>query len=1086
MPGQPMSASIQDVYPLTSTQQGMLFHSLSAPGHGLYVVQIAFTLAGAMDDEAEDRAWRALVQRHDVLRTAFAWENQRAPLQVVGTSAAPRLGRIDLAGLREAEQDSAIDSFLAEDRAAGFDLRRAPLFRATRFILSPFRRRVVLTFHHIILDGWSVGLLLRDWMALHRGEVLPPAPAFRDHVAWLAGQDAAAAARFWREELAGIETTTALPLSPAAPDAMPGRGAVALHLDPALSSRLRGLTRERRLTVGTLVHGAWALLLARYSGDDEVVYGLTRSGRPAELPEAETRVGMFINTLPMRARVEPDRPAIDWLLDLQERQQRQQTHEHAALVAVQDATSIPAGEPLMRSVVVFENYPMDAGLRQSGAGVAVEDVAIAEQTSFPLSLFAVMREALEISVLYERSAFAPAAMTRLAGHLRVLLEALADDPARRIADLPILTCDERDRLIRADAPAPTPVPVTSAPAKVAALAGTRPDATAVIAGERALDYATLDRRIDAVAQRLRRQGVAPGAAVGLCLARGIDLAVALLAVLRAGCHYVPLDPGYPPARLAYYLEDSGARTVIGHTPTASLCRSLGATLLDLDAPPDTSGPDAADATPSDLDPAGLAYLIYTSGSTGTPKGVRIPHRALNNLLAAFARRLESGPGDRFLALTTLSFDIAILEMLLPLTTGGTLVLPTDDDIRDPARIAALIERHSATHVQATPATWRLLVEAGWQGSGALTALCGGEALDAPLARALMERTGALWNVYGPTETTVWSTALRLRPELAERDTVPIGGPIDNTRLYVLDARQRLVPTGVPGELWIGGQGLCDGYHNRPALDAERFVDDPFRAAGTEAPPARLYRTGDRVRRREDGHLDFLGRIDGQAKLRGHRLELGEVEAALAAHPTVAQAVVVIEGERASARLVAYLRTAPEADMDEMELRRRLAATLPPVMVPSSYVLLNAIPLTPNGKIDRKALATAGGTSLASPPTSAAPPVLAEPAASLAEIWRQALGVERIGLQDHFFERGGHSLLVIGVRDAIRQRLGVALEAVDIFRFPTLQALADHVAALSQGREERALPDRTQARAAGQARLRQRARQNHQPATSEHV
>jgi amino acid adenylation domain-containing protein len=1071
-----MTISVQDIYPLTPTQQGMLFHSLSAPGTGLYVVQIAVTLVGKVDEAAEMLAWRALIRRHDVLRTAFAWEKQRAPLQAVGSDAIPHLEIRDLTALDAAAQTEAIDLSISQDRSRGFDLNRAPLLRATRFALAIDRHRLVLSFHHIVIDGWSIPLLLRDWIALYQGRDLPPARPFREHVAWLQSQDPSASLDFWAQELSGIEQSMPLSLpAPSLPES--GGGEIRFSLDAKFTHRLSTLARGRRLTMSTIVHGLWALLLSRYSDEDDVLYGLARSGRPAELSEVDNRVGMFLTTLPMRARIEAQRPLIDWLADLQEQQQNQIPYEHVSLVAVQGVTGIAPGTPMMHSVVVFENYPMDMALRSPGQGIALADVEIIEQTSFPVSLFATLRESLDIRIRYDRSLFAAPALARAAEHLQRLFEVLAETPSIKLTDVDILSENERLLLVAMGASAPCEIDCPSLLDRLQRRCERDPQGMAVATATETFDISSISHRANQLARHLLARGARPGQPVGLCLARSADVPVALLAILKAGCHFVPLDPSYPKARLDHFVADSGLSIVICHAATDITAADLGIATINLEV--DATQIGSQDSGPLDHRPApeDCAYLIYTSGSTGTPKGVRIPHRALDNLLTSFATRLASDVDHRWLAVTTLSFDISILEILLPLTTGGLLVLPTDGEVRDPERLATLLKEWAITHMQATPSTWRLMTGAGWAGKSDLTVLCGGESLDAPLARALLAGCRALWNVYGPTETTIWSTALHLEADLINNDRVPIGKPIDNTELHVLDRHGRPAPQGIPGELHIGGAGLSSGYNGRPDLDAERFITI-LRSTHAGQKSYRLYRTGDLVRYREDGNLDYLGRLDHQAKLRGHRMELGEIEAVLCCYPDVAEVACMILGDNADARLVACLRAREGTVIDETSLRRHAAAALAPIMVPASFHVLHIFPTTLNGKLDRNALAhlvektTARENGM---PDGTSP--AAEPMATLARLWREALRVESIRAQDNFFDLGGHSLLVVPMRDAIRRHLGVTIEVVDIFRFPTLQTLADHIATLSHsGAATAGAPAddaRLQARADGQARLRQR-------------
>lgn len=1053
-----MSSAIQQVYPLAPAQAGILFHALGAPGSGEYLVQISLRISGDIDPAREQLAWAALVARHDVLRTAFVWKGQKYPLQVVGKTARPSVQIQDLSALDETAQQDAIQTYCETDRAQGFDLHAAPLLRVQRFDLGHGRHHQIVSFHHIILDGWSIPLLLRDWTALYAGRSLPEAKNFKDLLGWLHHQDAGAARQFWAQELAGLDDIPHLTL-PGPEMPQDRRGECTLTLDQNLTERLTQLAHAHRLTPSTLVQGLWAYLMARYNDSDEVIYGLARAGRPAELPGADTRVGMFLNTLPMRAKLEDATPLITWLSALQQKYLAQQPHAHASLADVQAAAAQPAGATLMQSVVVFENYPTDPALLGQADGLKVHDIAVTEQTNFPLAFFARLGRTLELKLLYDGRAIAADAATRALGHMQVLFRALADDPNCLLAELSFMPQDERARLLARAVPVPAQPKFRSVSEAVSAHP---PDAVAVHA-DKVLTYGALNAAANRLAHQLISKGVKAGDAIGVCLHRSADIPVALLAILRAKGCFVPLDPTYPTERLRHIADDSAITTILCQPKTARIARALGCAALDvsddLSAHPDTR-PDHGIAG------SDLAYLIYTSGSTGAPKGVPIPHTALNNLLHSFQKRLALSAQAKWLAVTTLSFDIATLEMFLPLCAGATLVIPQEGDIRDPVRLSAQITRHGITHMQATPSTWRLLTESGWEG-GNLTALCGGEALDADLAQELLHKTKALWNVYGPTETTIWSTALRLEPHHLAGDQVPIGGALENTSLCVVDRCGRLTPQGLAGELCIGGKNLSPGYFRRDDLTAQRFFEND---AG-----ARLYRTGDRVRWRADGTLDYLGRLDTQAKIRGHRIEFGEIERTLTQHSDIEQAVVVIAGEHTSARLVAFLRSAADTAPSDHMMRAHLAEHLPAYMLPNSYVHLAEMPQTLNGKIDRNALVA---KALAAHRTAMPLPTgFGEPHATLMGIWRDLLGVDRIAPQDSFFDLGGHSLLMVTLQDRIQQDLGAEVDITDLFRFPTVQTQADHIAQILA--HSAPTPDTTRietralARATGQTRLRQR-------------
>ncbi|MEF7613137.1 amino acid adenylation domain-containing protein [Aquincola sp. MAHUQ-54] len=1070
---------IEAVYPLAPTQRGLLFHSLYAPASSVYFVQLAFDLHGPLDTAAFDAAWQALATHHAVLRTAFAWDKLDAPLQVVGRSVRLAVTHAEA----HAMTPSAFDDWLAADRRQGFDLRRAPLARVHCLRLADDHHRVVFSHHHLLLDGWSLPLLLRDWQTAYRAALdgtapaLAPAPSYRDHVEWLAAQDTAAARAFWRTLLAGFDTPSTPGFVRPAPQATSTTATPPLTLRHTLgiddTQALHTLARRLRVTPGTVLQGAWAVLLARSSGSDDVVYGLTRAGRPASRPQAAGTVGLFITTLPVRMPLPAAQPLAEGLAALQARVLAQQPHEHLAPAEVQRAAATLTGQPLFDSVVVIENYP--GGPAAPDAPLRLGDVRVSESTHYPLSLYAVLGDTIELRLLADPQRVPAASAARCLAALPRLLRGFATRPGAALGEFLLADDTALAALRDADRKACQPMPRPLVPEAVAALAQAAPEADVLVDAQGPLDRAGLQTLAAEIATRLAAQGVAPGHRVGVSLARGRGMLATLLAVWRLGAAYVPMDAAYPEARLRHMAADAGLHTLVLHATTGDALAWWTGSRCDLDAP----APGGTAPAPAPIDAATPAYLIYTSGSTGTPKGVAITHGNLANMLAAMNGRIGLAAADRWLAVTTLSFDIAALELFGPLVAGACTVIATEAEARDGERLAARLTRARITVLQATPSTWRLLGAVGWQAPAGLKLLCGGEALDRPLARSLLAGGAALWNVYGPTETTVWSTALHVTPALLDADEaagiggpVPVGDALANTTLRVLDADLRPLPPGVPGELCIGGAGVSPGYHRRAALTADRFVPDPLAAGdGPAAAFPTLYRTGDRAAWREDGLIDFLGRLDHQAKLRGQRLELGEVEAALIACAGVVQAVAVIEGEGAAARLVGYVvadRRADDAPAFTASLRTQLAARLPAAMVPAALRLLPALPLTPNGKIDRRALRPAPSAGNAVPAAAATPLE-----AALLALWRELLQQPQLSPHDHFFESGGHSLLLVTLQSRLRQ-MGHELALVDLFNHPTVASLAARLQAGTPAAAAQAAAE-TAARAAGRNRLMQRRR-----------
>ena len=1096
-----MSRSIQDIYPLSPTQQGMLFHSLYGPKSGAYIVQVGYTLKGNLDRDAFSQAWQQLIDRHTILRTAFVWENLESPVQVVGQKATLPIKWLDWQNISDSQQQLA--DWLEVDRQQGFNLSTAPLMRLSVMQLNNNCYRIIWTHHHILLDGWSLPILLKEWMVYYQTAChqqvpqMEPASAYRDHIVWLQQQDLHKAKQFWKEQLAGISTPPPLGIDQGLSNKSGNPQAFkesSLALPAELTQTLKIFVKQHRLTLSTLIQGAWAKMLSCYSGESSVLYGLACSGRSNSVASNDSRIGLFINTLPMVVRLDANQAVILWLQEVQAQQLAIQAYDYTPLVEIQAVSNIPKTLPLFETVVVFENYPIQP--RQKTGDLELTDVSISEQTNYPLTLFAVTTDRLEFKLLYDSGRFSEASINRLLGHLQTVLKEMIQEHTHSIKDISLLSTVERKQLHEYGRSFSDTTPEQCIHAAFSYQANQAPDATAIIFDGESISYGELNQRANQLAHYLQQQFIVSGSLIGICTKRSIDMVVALLATLKVGCAYVPLDPMYPTARLRYAAKDAGVEWIISHESTSSVVNSLNIQTIDLSQIATTLAdlPITEPVKQHHLD--ALAYVIYTSGSTGNPKGVAIQHRSLSNLLGAMACRLHIKASDTLMAVTTLAFDIAALELFLPLISGARLLLANDEMMRDSHQLIAHLDAYGVDIMQATPATWRLLINTSWSGQSGLKILCGGEALDLELAKKLINCGKEVWNVYGPTETTIWSSALELSSEHLASNAIPIGHPIDNTQFYVLNEQQQPVPMGVAGELYIGGMGLAQGYWNRPELTAEKFVDNPLnvsekvgRAHPTESsfdisekvgrahPPHSpfpfpfsplLYKTGDRVRYREDGTLDYLGRFDQQTKLRGYRIELGEIEAAIATHPTVNQAVAAIQGDQPEdQRLVAYVTLTSGGENLARKLRSYLTPLLPAYMIPSTYQILETFPLTPNGKVDRKALPPVQRAVTGNQPKTSLE-------RTLAEIWQSLLKLDSVGIHDNFFEVGGHSLLVVNAQSQIQQKLEIEISLMDLFQYPTLSTLADHINQLQTGQpEESNTRDRTVALSAGKQRLKKR-------------
>jgi amino acid adenylation domain-containing protein len=1058
---------IDDLYPVPLLQEGILFHSLLH--QGVYAEQYPRRLRGALDVDALERAFHRLVARHAALRTGFVWENVPSTVQVVFRHATPECRRLDWTHLGPDEWAGPFEALMEEDYRRAFDMRRAPLARMATVHLGPDDHILLLTAHHAVVDGWSLPLVWGDWWALYHEEKggrpadLPPAPRFRDYVVWVMRQDRAGHEAFWRSALAGVTAPTPLPLSP--PETLEiGTFPMEMRvLDREAWRRLEAFARGCAVTPATLVQGAWGLLLARYAGEDESVSGATVSGRPPQVPGVERMVGMFVNSLPVRVPAHPGLRVDQWLAGLQVHIAEMLEHCHVRLTDVREWSELPRDRPPFETLVVYENYPAStSGDAGEGEGeserLSEEHLVRSERAGFSLTLVVVpYMGTLVLRLTYHSLLYSAAAAAAIADALAALIPRLADARGRRLGDVSTLTDHERARLDaweRGGPAASAPEPVHRLIERQAARA---PGAAAVSCGGRTLTYARFDAAAETMARRLRALGVGPDARVAVSLERTPGMAVALLAVLKAGGCYVAIDPAYPAERRAQMLDDCGARVVVTQPSLAAALPATAARLLVVDEDGQVQGDDFGGengdgARPVEVDPENLAYVVYTSGSTGRAKGVAMPHRALSRLLQWQATWRGHGAPARTLQFASLSFDLSVLEIFSTWAAGGTLVLVDEWTRRDPEALLAFLRAERVERMFFPFAALRALAEAAEGRDAHLPHLrevgTGGEPM--LMTRQLRAFFAAnpqavLENQYGPSEAHVMVAAHPLEGAADGWETLPpIGRPLAGTRLYVLDRTLCRAPAGAPGELCVGGEGLARGYLGRAALTAGHFVPDPF--AGV--PGARMYRTGDRARWSLDGELEFLGRVDEQVKVRGHRVEPGEVEVALAAHPDVGAAVVVVRDDGRGGRLAAYVVPREGAAPPAAGLRDHLAARLPEHMVPASYTVLEAFPLTPSGKVDRRALPEPGGEA----ETYVAPRTPTEEV--LAAVWGELLRVERVGAADNFFHLGGHSLVIMRLASQVRARFEVEVPLRTLYEAGVLEKQAAAIDALRNAALER--------------------------------
>nr|WP_231627013.1 non-ribosomal peptide synthetase [Streptomyces apocyni] len=1044
---------LEDVWPLTPLQQGMLFHALyDQDARDVYTTQLEFDLDGALDAAALRAAAAGLLRRHANLRACFAHDGLDQPVQLVLPEVELPWTDIDLTGLADHERGTELARIVADDRARRFDVTAPPLLRFTLIRTGTDRHHFLFTSHHTLLDGWSTPVLMGELVALYEGadaeRTLPRVAPYRDYLQWLTDQDPEEGGEAWASSLAGVtEPTLVAPADPTREPIAPEQ--VVTELPEDATRALTAAARRLGTTLSTVVQGAWGVLLARLTGRTDVVFGATVSGRPPEVPGIETMVGLFINTVPVRVHVSPEASLSGMLAALQERQSALLAYQHVGLPEIQRRLGLPE---LFDTLTVFENYPVgpggDAGEEPEGAAaLRVADMRGHDATHYPLALATVPGERLRLRLDYRPDLFARETAQALVARLARVLDAVLTDPGQPVSGIDLLPPAERD-LTLVDWNA-TGRPVTGAvlPELFQTQVARTPHAPAVLFEDVTLDFTELNARANRLAHLLLSRGIGPGRFVALAVPRSVEWTVALLATAKAGAAFLPVDPAYPADRIAYMLDDARPALVIGVRETAPGLLAAGvdeAALLVLDAPETAAAVAAhAAADPVDADrgaplaATAPAYVIYTSGSTGRPKGVVVTHAGLGNLAGAQIERFAVGAGSRVLQFASPSFDAAVSELCMAWLSGSAIVLAPADRLVPGEPLTELTRQHGITHATIPPAALAALpVEALPAG---MTLVVAGEATAPDVVERWSEGRRMI-NAYGPTELTVCAT---MSDPLAGAQVPPIGRPIWNTRVYVLDGALCPMPPGVPGEMYLAGTGLAQGYLHRPGLTAERFVADPFGAPGE-----RMYRSGDLGRWRADGTLEFLGRADDQVKVRGFRIELGEVEAALAAHPDVAQAAALVREDRPDERrLVGYVTGAADdgaAQLDGAVLRAHVAALLPDYMVPGAVVVLDALPLTPNGKVDRAALPapeTAAGTGRG--PRTPREEVMCA-------LFAEVLGVSRVGIDDNFFDLGGDSIVSIRLAARIRAVLGVELSIRHLFAAPTVAALVDRFGADDDG------------------------------------
>jgi len=1063
-----MPNDIEVSYPLSPMQQGMLYGHIYANEPGVDIEQVLCHLHEPLNLAAFAKAWARTVERHGVLRSSFRWWGLAEPIQDVHRSVAVSFEERDWRGLAPHDQHAELDRFLSADRRRGFDLAQAPLMRLSAFRNGDTDYTCVWTFHHIALDGRSQLLVLKEVLSLYDAMVRGQEPRldapcpYRDYISELRQKDLSGAKEFWTRRLQRFSAPTPLMIDYLDVEPRPADCTYAeseTKLSQSATSALKTFAQLHQVTLNTLFQGAWAILLSRYSGEGEVVFGAVRSGRRSTASGNDSVVGLLMNNLPVRVSVPPSGPLAPWLRELRAQDIALRDFEHTPLADAQRWSNRPPGTPLFQSVLVFDYYLLDSALKRLGAQWRNRDFRLIEKTGYPLTVYGYAEDQLTLKVSYDRSKFGTTAISRMLGHLRTLLTRMAQDPDVDLSQLQMLTEDEQRQLMvewnNTDAEYRRDICLHQ---MVENQARRCPNVTAVVFEGVRLTYSELDQRSNQLARYLQKLDVRPEALVGVYMERSLEMVIGMLGILKAGAAYVPLDPAHPRKRTERILEDTGVHVLLTQRHLVPGLQEHRARVLALDTDWDTVASESAAPLDSGTNPENLAYVIYTSGSTGDPKGSMNTHRGICNRLFWMQDAYKLTEGERVLQKTPFSFDVSVWEIFWPLTTGATVVLARPGGHKDPDYLINLITAEKVSVLHFVPSMLRTFLEA--PRVSACTSLrqviASGEALPPDVMTLFFSRLNArLDNLYGPTEAAVDVTYWPCRPDAALR-SVPIGRPVANTKIYILDRQLRPVPIGVPGELYIGGVQVGRGYLNRPELTARRFLPDPF--CSTQG--SRMYKSGDLARYLSDGNIEYLGRIDDQVKIRGFRIEPGEIEACLKAHPDVRDAAVVardsLPGQK---QLVGYVVPVEGRKPSLAGLRDFLAETLPEYMVPSAIVPLEAFPLNANGKLDRMALPAPDQKRPDHLERYVAPSTDME--RTVAKIWGEVLRLDRVGVHDNFFDLGGHSLSLLTMHNKLQQVLGITFPVTKAFQYSTVKSLADY---MTQGERVEASYDVVHARA----------------------
>ncbi|MCD2523924.1 lichenysin non-ribosomal peptide synthetase LicC [Bacillus licheniformis] len=1036
---------VQDIYYLSPMQEGMLFHTLLHPGQGFYIEQISMQVKGSFQKDVLEKSMNVIIGRYDIFRTVFVHEKMKRPVQVVLKERSFQAEEIDLSGLSEAEQNERIEDYKRKDKEKGFNLSKDIPMRTAVFKKGQDRYEWVWSYHHILLDGWCFGIVVQELFEVYnalrenRPYSLGPVRPYKEYIKWLESQDKQKSLVYWEHHLAGFEGQTTFSEQRKNPEQAGNQPEELLFTLPKEDTEaFTQLAKAHHTTLSTALQAVWSVLLSRYQRSRDLIFGTVVSGRPADIQGVEHMVGLFINVVPKRATFGPQTTFTELVADLQKQALEAEPHQYVPLYEIQSHIAAPN---LIDHIIVFENYPLQEANKQQkekNLGFTMDEISVFEKSNYDLNLLASPGEEMMLKLAYNRNIFEPSFILRLKEQLLTAIREVIRDPEQPLDDICVVSKKEKERLLHEfNGQVQRKQIGLTIPQWFEQYAEALPEKPAVSAAGRTLTYRELNEKANKVAHLLRKKNVGCGEPVALLFRRSPEMVIAILAVLKAGGAYLPIDPEYPEARIQYMLEDSGAVCMLTQEELAGRAASLSfhkhTILIDDPAVSAESGRNLEIAA----EPDDLAYIMYTSGTTGKPKGNLTTHANITRVVKE-TNYISLSEKDTLLSLSNYAFDGFTFDLYGALLNGAKLVVADQATILHIGKLTEAIQKENITVMFVTTALFNLLVDAGtgWM-KGIRKVLFGGERSSVSHVKKAFAAMGPdrIIHVYGPTETTVFATFYPVNRMEDSAVSIPIGKPINETNAYILTENNRLQPIGAVGELCLSGTGVSRGYLNRPELTAEKFAPHPFNSGET------MYRTGDLARWLPDGNIDFIGRIDDQVKIRGHRIELGEIEEQLMRCQGVKEAVVTArKSGNGDAALTAYVVPVQGTEVANEEVRRQLARRLPAYMVPAAYIMLEELPLTANGKVNRRLLPEADGR-----PNSTerrAPRNATEE--KLAVIWSEVLGRQQIGIDENFFEIGGHSLKAMAVASRMLKDLAIDVPVNVLFEMPTIEGLAAYI------------------------------------------